>query len=129
MNWFSANLRYLRRSAGMRQSDLADRLGYKSFTTIQKWESGVAKPGIDTVEKLARLFRVRIDELLSADLSRPNSGENDASSARCAATPAAAGTDLFAAAERIQDYQICPEAGAQPGGCEPDGAESPESFD
>lgn len=110
MNWFSANLRYLRRSAGMRQSDLAEHLGYKSFTTVQKWESGVAKPGIDTVEKLARLFQVRIDELLSRDLSQP---EPDASTAASGTPESASGdgkTDLFAAAESIEGYQPLPAA-------------------
>ena len=39
---FSSNLRYLRKERGMSQDELADKLGYKSFTTIQKWESGVS---------------------------------------------------------------------------------------
>ena len=37
---FSNNLRYLRKKYDMSQEDLANKLGYKSFTTIQKWESG-----------------------------------------------------------------------------------------
>lgn len=32
---FSSNLRYLRKERGMSQDELADKLGYKSFTTIQ----------------------------------------------------------------------------------------------
>lgn len=129
MKWFSVNLRYLRRSAGMRQSDLADQLGYKSFTTIQKWESGVAKPGIDTVEKLARLFRVRIDELLSADLSRAHADENNTGSAMHTTESTGAVADLPAAAESIQDYQIRPADELGPCGSGPESAQEPELFD
>ena len=38
------NIRYLRKQKDMSQDKLAELLGYKSFTTIQKWESGVAEP-------------------------------------------------------------------------------------
>ena len=34
------NIRYLRKKHEMGQEKLADMTGFKSFTTIQKWEAG-----------------------------------------------------------------------------------------
>lgn len=62
------NIRYLRRKNGWSLADLADRLGYKSFTTIHKWESGVNEPPLKTAHKLARIFNVDIDDLVKVDL-------------------------------------------------------------
>lgn len=67
------NIRYLRKQKDMSQDRLAELLGYKSFTTIQKWESGVAEPPFKTLVKIADLFRVDVDALASEDLSTDNS--------------------------------------------------------
>ena len=62
------NIRYLRRKRNWSQEDLAEKLGKKSYTTIQKWESGVADPPFKTLQELARVFGVDIDSLARADL-------------------------------------------------------------
>ena len=62
------NIRYLRRRREWSQDDLAARMGYKSFTTIQKWESGVADPPLKVVAQLAELFDVDIDVLTSVNM-------------------------------------------------------------
>ena len=62
-------IRYLRTQANYSQDKLAELLGYKSFTTIQKWESGVSNPPFSTVKKISELFHVDIDTLNSTDLS------------------------------------------------------------
>ena len=66
---FSNNLRYLRKKYDMSQEDLANKLGYKSFTTIQKWESGVSEPSVPMVKKIAELFGVTMDQITNDDLS------------------------------------------------------------
>ena len=66
---FKENLRYLRRSSNMSQSDLAGLFGYKSFTTVQKWEDGTAFPKVENLNKLARIFNVELDHLLNVDLT------------------------------------------------------------
>ena len=68
------NIRYLRRKKEMSQDDLAKLLGYKSFTTIQKWESGVAEPPFGKVQKLAEIFGVDINALVNGapDISDPD---------------------------------------------------------
>ena len=53
----------------MSQEDLANKLGYKSFTTIQKWESGVSEPSVSMVKKIAELFGVTMDQITNDDLS------------------------------------------------------------
>lgn len=68
MSILGSNIRYLRKKHNYSQDKLAEVLGYKSFTTIQKWESGVAEPPFKTLAKLAELFRVDIDDLAKKDL-------------------------------------------------------------
>ena len=57
------NIRYLRKKQGWGQDALAEKLGYKSYTTIQKWESGVSEPPLKVVHQLAALFNVDINDL------------------------------------------------------------------
>lgn len=66
---FSSNLRYLRRKNGLSQDELANKLGYKSFTTIQKWESGVSEPSVSTLKVIADIFSVSMDQMINDDLS------------------------------------------------------------
>lgn len=64
---FAEKIKALRLQRGMQQSDVAEALGYRSNTTIAKWESGVAEPPIKTVKVLAQLFGVSVSELLNDD--------------------------------------------------------------
>lgn len=65
---FASNLRYLRKTNCLSQEELADRLGYKSFTTIQKWESGVSEPSVSVVKTIAEMFNLSMDALINANL-------------------------------------------------------------
>lgn len=62
------NLKYLRLKNHLSQEELADMLGYKSFTTIQKWESGVSEPNLKIVKKLSNYYHVNINDLVYTDL-------------------------------------------------------------
>lgn len=66
------NLRYYRKKFGFSQDQIAERLGYKSFTTIQKWEMGVSEPSLEKINTLANLFGVSIDHLISNNTSEPS---------------------------------------------------------
>lgn len=66
---FKENLRHLRRSVGMSQNELAERLGYRSFTTVQKWEDGTSFPKVENLNRLSEIFGVELDHLLNSDLS------------------------------------------------------------
>lgn len=66
------NIRYLRLKQGLSQDFLADKLGYKSYTTIQKWESGVSEPPVKKLKELASIFNIDMDDLASKDLQAEN---------------------------------------------------------
>ena len=96
---FKNNLRYLRRVNKMSQDELAERLGYKSFTTVQKWEDGTSFPRVASLNKMAELFDVDVNHLLNKDLRTeqvavPILGE------------VKAGYDLYAN-EDIYGYEYC----------------------
>lgn len=74
------NIRYLRKEAGMSQEELADKLGYRSFTTIQKWESGVSTPPIEVFTRMAALFEVDLDDFARTDLSSASAERQKSSS-------------------------------------------------
>ena len=65
---FKNNLRYLRRTSNMSQDELAEKLGYKSFTTVQKWEDGTAFPRVSTLKKIADIFSIDVDHLLNLNI-------------------------------------------------------------
>lgn len=74
----SNNIRYLRKKQGWGQDTLAEKLGYKSYTTIQKWESGVSEPPLKVVHELAALFNVDINDLTQSDLETGTSSRTNA---------------------------------------------------
>lgn len=57
------NIRFLRTKKGYSQDDIANMLGYKSFTTIQKWESGVSEPPLKALKKLSEIFNIDMNDL------------------------------------------------------------------
>ena len=63
-----ANVRHFRRLAGLTQSALAERLNV-SFQAISGWENSVTVPDIDNLCRLAAVFGVSTDRLLSAAVS------------------------------------------------------------
>lgn len=64
------NIRYLRLKNHMSQDELAEKLGYKSYTTIQKWESGVSEPPIKKLKDISLLFGVDMDTIMNDDIFR-----------------------------------------------------------
>lgn len=67
--YLSENIRYLRTLKGYSQEYVASKLGYKSFTTIQKWESGVSEPPVKKLQELSKLFGVDMDDMNNKQLS------------------------------------------------------------
>lgn len=104
---FKDNLRYLRKANKMSQDILAEKLGYKSFTTVQKWEDGTAFPRVSTLKKIADIFDIDLDHLLNlnirtAQVAVPIVGE------------VKAGYDLYAN-EDIYGYEYCNNSEYGPG--------------
>ncbi len=69
----SKNIRYLRRKKDWSQDFVAEKLGYKSYTTIQKWEMGISEPPLKKLKELAELFSIDMDDLANKDLEAPSS--------------------------------------------------------
>jgi len=67
---FAKNLRFLRHQLKQSQSELAALLDYRSFTTIQKWESGNSMPPLDILNQLADLYHISVDQLVNYDLTK-----------------------------------------------------------
>lgn len=58
----------LRRERGMTQKELADRLNITD-KAVSKWETGLALPDTAAIPKLAEIFGVSVEELISAKAS------------------------------------------------------------
>lgn len=63
---FSEKLKALRAEQGLTQEQLAQRL-YVTRTAVSRWETGTGTPNLDSLQALARLFGVSVDDLLSTD--------------------------------------------------------------
>ena len=61
---FGERIYKLRNKFKLSQSELGDMLGV-SNKAVSKWETGASKPGINTINKLAAIFRVSVEELLN----------------------------------------------------------------
>ena len=61
---FGNHLYGLRRAAGLSQIAVADAVGV-SDKAVSKWENGKAKPSVESIRRLAALYRVPVEELLS----------------------------------------------------------------
>ena len=57
-------IKYLREKAGMKQIDLAKKLGI-SRSAVNSWEMSLSLPSIANVIELAKIFHVSTDYLLS----------------------------------------------------------------
>ena len=63
---FNKKLQELRKQKGLTQQELAKEI-FVSRTAISKWESGRGYPNIDSLKRIAKLFSITIDQLLSGD--------------------------------------------------------------
>ncbi len=70
----------LRRKAGYSQEQLADLLGV-SRQAISKWEGAQGRPEVDNVVKLAQIYRVSTDFILTGSASVPSVCETPSASA------------------------------------------------
>ena len=62
------NLKYLRLKHNYSQDEIAEKFGYKSYTTVQKWEMGIAEPSVEKLRELANLYNVNMNDLLTRNL-------------------------------------------------------------
>ena len=70
---FGENLSRLRKYNKLSQQELAEKLSY-SDKAISKWELGDNIPDIITLERIAEIFNVSVDELIKPNISVSKSG-------------------------------------------------------
>lgn len=61
--YIGKNIKYLRCKNGYSQEELSKHLGYKSYTTITKWESGVSEPTLKMTNQIAAFFNISVNDL------------------------------------------------------------------
>lgn len=55
-------LKQARKNKNLSQQDVANMLGYKSFTTIQKWEDGTSLPPLKIYQQLMALYEFNLHD-------------------------------------------------------------------
>lgn len=75
MIFISKNLELLRKKAGLKQAELAEKLNVKA-NTISNYEKGVSNPDYVIIRKLMDLFKITSDQLLYSDLSSEEISRN-----------------------------------------------------
>ncbi len=73
--YFSKNLKILRSIYNMKQNELAEKTGI-SRSVISYYESGKSEPTLSVVKKIANVFNVSMDILVSKELSNVEFSED-----------------------------------------------------
>ena len=68
MQRFGEKLRALRKQHNLTLKELANELGYSSYTYINSIELGQKQPSLELVAKIAKMFDVSFDQLLNDEL-------------------------------------------------------------
>ena len=68
-NFFSSNLKFLRKSKGLTQGDFAAKIGINR-PKIGSYEEGRAEPNLVTLQNISHFFKVKLDDLIEKDLSQ-----------------------------------------------------------
>lgn len=63
----SNNLKALRLKAGLRQKDVAKKLGLKCEDRISHWERGTAMPSVKNLMRLRRIYGVSMEKIFGLD--------------------------------------------------------------
>ncbi len=68
MQRFGEKLRTLRKQRKVTLKELANELGYNSYTYLNAIELGQKQPSLELVTKIVKMFDVSFDQLLNDDL-------------------------------------------------------------
>lgn len=74
-NFFSKNLKYLRKKKNIDQQVMAEDLGIAQ-STLSCWENGLRSPDLDTITKISKYLNI-YDDFITKDLTLENINEND----------------------------------------------------
>lgn len=68
-NALTKYLKSKRESAGLSQRDVSNELGYDTPQFISNWERGVSHPPIESLKKLAVIYKVDAQEIFEVQLA------------------------------------------------------------
>lgn len=68
-NYFASNLKFLRKSKGLTQSDFAPKININR-PKVGSYEEGRAEPNLVTLQNISHFFKVKLDDLIEKDLSQ-----------------------------------------------------------
>lgn len=71
---FGTMISSLRKSSGMTQLELADKMGVTD-KAVSKWERDLSYPDINSIPKLAEIFGVSVDELMQVKTASKENAE------------------------------------------------------
>jgi transcriptional regulator with XRE-family HTH domain len=74
MKKFAANLKYLRTKHGLTQANMLAKVGIKR-SAWKNYETGISKPYIDDLIRIAKYFRVTETELLHVNIKKETSSQ------------------------------------------------------
>lgn len=77
-NMIDANIKYLRKRAGLSQEELAEKIDV-SRQSVAKWENGESLPDIIKCRDLAMLFGTTIDNLINYSFEDDEMTDNETS--------------------------------------------------
>ncbi len=69
MNYFSVNLKFLRKQKKLTQAEFANKIGI-SRPIVGSYEEARAEPKLVTLQNISHFFKIKIDDLLERDLSQ-----------------------------------------------------------
>jgi transcriptional regulator with XRE-family HTH domain len=72
MNFFAANLKFLRKQKKLTQEDFAKKIGINR-PKVGSYEEGRAEPNMETLQSISHFFKVKMDELVELNLAENNS--------------------------------------------------------
>ena len=67
MKELAARLKHYRKRKLLTQNQVASSLGYKSFTTIQKWEDGSSEPPLSILYQLCDIYEMSFNVLVNGE--------------------------------------------------------------
>ncbi|KAA3650386.1 MAG: helix-turn-helix domain-containing protein [Bacteroidetes bacterium] len=71
-NFFSINLKFLRKSKGLTQGEFASKIGINR-PKIGSYEEGRAEPNMVTLQNISHFFKIKLDDLIEKDLAQKSS--------------------------------------------------------
>lgn len=62
------NIKKLRRKCGLTVENISQYMGFESTQAVYKWQSGKSLPTVDNLFALSKLFGVKIEDILVANI-------------------------------------------------------------